>query len=231
MKTKLAAIVVGFTLLSLLAGAVPASAKAKAGGPTTLGTDPAGDWGANVDSSVAPLGDALGQDLVGAQIGMKDSKTVNFIFELNSLPPNGGVPESSRYDWDFTANGTAFQLTGAWTDYLRGICNPLITDPTCPPPHDPGMQPFFLRQGDCLVGGQCSIVGTFQATFDPSAKTITVPVPLSAIKAKPGSVIGPGTTSLGGTIYAAPALLVSQGSLPNDTMAISTNYVIPGAKK
>lgn len=230
MKTKLTSLAIALALCAVCAAAVPAAAKAKATGPTTLATDPAGDWGANVDGSLAPLGDALGQDLVGAQIGMKDSKTINFIFQLTNLPPNGGVPESSRYDWDFTVNGTAFQLTGAWTDYIRGVCNPLITDPACPPPSDPGMQPFFLRQGACTVGGECSVLATVHATFDPAAKTITVPVPLSVLKATAGSVIGPGTTTLGGSVYAAPALLVSQASLPNDILSISKSYVVPRVK-
>lgn len=224
MNTKLVALVSGLCLAAVIVVAGPASAKAA--GPTTVGTDPAGDWGANVDGSVAPLGDALGQDLVGAAIGMKDAKTVNFVFKLTNLPPNGGVPEASRYDWDFTVDGDAFQLTGAWTDYLRGVCNPLVTN-SCPPPNDPGMQPFFLRQGACTVGADCYLRDTVHAVYDPSAKTITVPVPLTDLKAKPGSVIGPGTTSLGGTVYAAPALLVSQASLPNDVLTVAKTFVIP----
>ena len=47
--------------------------------------------------------------------------------------------------------GNAWQLTGGFTEFIRGICNPLHTE-SCPPPQNPGMQPFFLRPGPCTVG-------------------------------------------------------------------------------
>ena len=106
------------------------------------------------------------------------------------------------------------------------MCNPLHTD-SCPPPQDPGPQAFFLRQGPCTVGAECHLLGIFQATFDPATATITIPVPLDAIKAKPGTKIGPGVSTLGGTVYAAPAALVSYASLPNDTMTVLKTFVIP----
>lgn len=68
------------------------------------------------------------------------------------------------------------------------------------------------------------------ATFDPAEGTITIPVPLEELDAKPGSKIVPGATAFGGTIYAAPALLVSQTSLPNDTMIILKTFKVPKAK-
>lgn len=201
-----------------------ASAKSKK--PMVVGKDDAADWGANVDPTIAPIGDALGQELVGAAIGMGDAKTLNLIFQLNSLPPWGGIPESSRYNWDLVVNGKAYQVTGAFTEFIRGTCNPLHTD-SCPPPQNPGTTPFFVRQGSCLVGEDCHVVGIVSATFDPATATITVPIPLKLIKAKAGSKIGPGVSSLGGTIYAAPALLVSQASLPHDTMIATKTYVVP----
>jgi hypothetical protein len=203
-----------------------ATAAKKAAGPVVVGTDDPADWGVNADANLTPLGGPLGQELVEASIGMADPKTVQFVIKVSSLPPSGGVPESSRYNWDFTVNGTAYQLTGAFTDYLRGVCNPLHTG-ACPPPQDPGQQPFFLRQGECTATAECNVLATFQATFDAATSTITIPVPLSAIKAKPGSKIGPGVSSLGGTVYAAPAALVSYASLPNDTMIVLKTFVVP----
>ena len=211
-------------LVGLLA---PASAIAKkSSGPTVVGTDDDADWGVNADAALNPLGGPLGQELVEASIGMADAKTINFVIKVASLPPSGGIPESSRYNWDFTVNGNAYQLTGAFTDYLRGVCNPLHTG-ACPPPQDPGQQPFFLRQGSCLVGEDCFLLGTFNATFDAAEATITIPVPLAAVKAKPGSKIGPGVTSLGGTVYAAPAVMVTQAAFPHDTMTILKTFVVP----
>lgn len=122
--------------------------------------------------------------------------------------------------------GDAYQLTGGFTEYLRGICNPLHTG-ACPPPQDPGPQAFFVRQGPCTVGADCFLLATVNATFDPGAGTITIPVPLEVIKAKAGSKIGPGVSTLGGTVYAAPAAMVSYASLPNDTMTVLKTYTIP----
>jgi len=231
MKTRslVSVLLAGILLLGLLAPASTAAAKKK-GGPQVVGTDEI-DWGTNAGAGdLGPLGDALGQELIEASIGMADAKTVNFIIKVNSLPPNGGTPEISRYNWDFTINGDAFQLTGGWTEYLRGVCNPLHTG-ACPPPSDPGTQPFFLRQGPCTVGADCFVLATIQAVFDPAEGTITIPVPLEAVKGKPGVKIGPGVSTFGGTIYAAPAAVVSQTSLPADSMMVDKTFVVPGGKK
>lgn len=210
-------------------GAVALKGK-KRSGPVVVGTDDAGDWGSNAGLPVAPLGDVLGQDLVEASIGMIDAATIGFVIKVNSLPPAGGVPEFSRYNWDITVDEEPFQITGAFTDYLRGVCNPLHTG-TCPPPKDPGMAPFFIRQGPCTVGADCFVRAVVNATFDPGAATITIPVPLEVLEAKPGSKIGPGATLFGGTIYAAPAVLVTQAALPNDTMVVGKTFVVPRGKK
>ncbi len=202
------------------------SASAKPAKPTVVGKDEPGDWGSNVDPTIAPVGDFLGQELLQASIGMADAKTINFVITVNSLPPWGGIPESSRYNWDFNIDGNAYQLTGAWTEFLRGTCNPLHTN-SCPPPSATEPQTFFLRQGTCLVGADCFVVDRVVATFDPAAATITIPVTLKSIKGQPGSKIGPAASSLGGGVYATPAAVVSQGSLPNDTLIVTGTYVVP----
>lgn len=225
-RASMSALIAGILVLALMAPVAAAAAKAKKAGPMVVGTDPV-DWGANAGAAdLGPVGDALGQELVEASIGMADAKTVNFIIKVNSLPANGGVPEFTRYNWDFMIDGNAFQLTGAWTDYLRGICNPLHTG-ACPPPSDPGTQPFFVREGPCTVGADCFVRSLTQAAFDAGAGTITIPVPLADIKGKPGSKIGPGVSTFGGAIYAAPAALVSYASLPADSMMVDKTFVVP----
>jgi hypothetical protein len=213
-------------VLSALAAVTGPHIASAAPKPTVLGTDPADDWGTNADPTLGPLGGPLGQELVEASIAKADAKTLNFIIKVSMLPPWGGIPEISRYNWDFTAGSDAYQLTGGFTEYLRGVCNPLHTN-ACPPPADPGPQAFFLRQGPCTVGAECHLLGTVQATFDPATGTITIPVPLSLIKAKPGTKIGPGTSTFGGSIYAAPAAFVSYASLPADTMVLTKTYTVP----
>jgi hypothetical protein len=222
-------------VLSLAALFVPsASAKKKAAGPVKVATDAEGDWGDNVDATLAPAGAALGQDLVEASIAMADAKTVNFIIKVTALPSTGGIPEFARYSWDFTVNGDAFGMSGNFTDYARGVCYPLHTN-SCPPPKDPGAQPFFIREGPCTIGtgglGECNLVATAQATFDTATNTITIPVPLDAIGAKPGSKIGPGTNSVfGATIYASPAAVTANANGPHDTMTATETFTVPKGK-
>jgi hypothetical protein len=232
MKKLSIALAALLVLAALMAPAVTAKPKKKKkAGPVVVATDAAGDWGSNVDATIAPLGAALGQDLVEATIAMADAKTVNFIIKVAGLPPTGGIPEGARYSWDFTVNGDAFGMSGNFTDYARGVCYPAHTD-TCPPPKDPGQQPFFIRQGPCTIGadglGECNLRATVQATFDVAEGTITIPVPLEAIDAKPGSEIGPGTNSVfGATIYASPAAVTANANGPHDTMASMGFFTIP----
>jgi hypothetical protein len=220
-------------LLALLL-ALPVAAAPAAGAqgddwfvpPRTVGEDEEGDWGATVDSNLAPLGHLLGQDLVEAQIGMQDRDTINFIIRVSALPPWGGIPEFSRYNWDITVDGEAFQLTGAFTEYLRGVCNPLHTD-SCPPPQDPGMAPFFVRQGACTVGDECHVLAIANAEFDPAEGTINIPVEREVLGAKRRSRIGFGASFFGGTIYAAPAAIVVGAAAPHDTLQVTRVFRLP----
>ena len=224
-------------LLGLLAaGALAAAAFAPAGAsaakaakPVVVGTDAAGDFGANVDANLAPLGDALGMDLTEASIA-GDAKTINFTIKVNSLPPSGGTPEIARYVWDLNVNGKYVELDGKFTNYSRGACDP--TAGTCPPPRDPGMQPFLVR-GNCTTSTTgtnvttCEEIGIVQATFDAATGTITIPVPAKLIGAKPGSKITPAATIFGGTVSAAPAAFVSNTAGPVDTLTVTKTFVVP----
>ena len=216
---------------SLFVGsALPAqAAKAKKAKPVEVGTDPAGDWGANADPNIAPLGDPLGQDLTSATIAL-DGDNVNFIIGVNSLPPNGGLPEGTRYTWNFRVGKADLELDGKWTNYTRGACDP--TAGTCPPPRDPGQQPFVLR-GDCATDNSLPIALTLcqefalvQAQFDPAEGTITIPVPLEALKAKKGTKILPGTNIFGGSVSAAPSAFLTSGNFPMETLTVTKPFVV-----
>jgi hypothetical protein len=219
-KIVIAALIVGLTAAFVLPSSVAtAKKKKKKGGVVKLGSDAAGDWGANVDANISPLGDALGQDLTGASMS-SDKKNLNFIFELNSLPPIGGAPEVSRYQWAFNVGSGAFELDGKYTNYSRGACDP--TSGQCPPPRDPGMQPFMLR-GNCVSGTviTCEELGIVQATFDAAKATITVPVPLKLLKAKSGSKV------LGGAVTTSPAAFFTASAGPEDSLTVTKAYKIP----
>ncbi len=221
-------------LLMLGALAAPnALAKKRKGpksGPLVVGTDAAGDWGAAVAAESAPVGDAMGQDLIEAEIGPGEGGNINFVIKLASLPPNGGAPEVSRYVWDMLVDGEFVELDGKWTNYSRGACDP--TSGQCPPPRDPGLQPFIVR-ANCGIANDtgttlttCEEVGIVSGVFDAAAATITVSVPRDLINAKPGSKIEPGTNIFGGSLSASPAAFVSSTAMPLDTLTITGTYVV-----
>ncbi|MGH2807207.1 MAG: hypothetical protein ACRDKT_08020 [Actinomycetota bacterium] len=228
MKTRA---LIALVMTGLIAGMVapPSAVAAKKAKPTVVGKDAAGDWGANVDPTLGPLGDPLAQDLIAAEIS-GDSKTINFVIKLNLLPPTGGVPEISRYIWDLNVDGEFVELDGKFTNYSRGICDP--TSGQCPPPRDPGMQPFFVR-GNCgaIEGSNvttCEEIGVVQATFDAATGSITIPVPAKMIKAKKGSKITPAANIFGGTIAAAPSTFLTSGNAPMDILSVTKTFVVKG---
>ena len=216
--------------VALVAGAVlgnVAQAKPK---PVVVGTDADNDWGTNVDPTIAPAGDLLGQELISGSISKKDASTLDFIITVKSLPAIGGIPEFTRYVWTMLVDGELIQLDGKWTNYSRGTCDP--TAGTCPPPRDPGSAPFMVR-GSCTDNGgaavTCLEIGLVNATFDVAAGTITIPVPLELLGAKTGSKITNGIqagSNFSG-IWAISSAWASQGNMPLDELILTKTYTIP----
>jgi hypothetical protein len=216
-------------IASLGAVAVAPVNAAKKSKPVVMGTDPDDDWGANADPNIAPAGDALGMELVEASIGMADTKTVNFVIKVKSLPPSGGIPEFVRYLWVVTVDGELLQIDGKFTNYSRGACDP--TAGTCPPPRDPGSAPFSVR-GNCVnqtAAVTCEERGLVNGTFDTAAATITVPVTLEMLGAKAGSVIAHGTQADSGFsgVLTIPSAWASQSSMPSDTILLTKTFRVP----
>lgn len=237
MKAKLAVLLVVALVAAVFA--VPGTASAgkgkKKSGPQVVGTDPDGDWGEDLGPEFAPVGDALGQDLVEATIEMVDMENLEFVLKLNSLPPIGGTPEITRYTWNFELDGEHRELDGKFTNYSRGICDP--TSGQCPPPRDPGTTPFFLR-GECGVHETpainftaCQELAVIEAAFDPAEATITIPVSLEVLGAKPGSKITPAANIFGGSVSAAPAVFLTSSAMPMDTMVLDKTFVVASGKK
>ncbi|HEX2058030.1 MAG TPA: hypothetical protein VHI71_06635 [Actinomycetota bacterium] len=226
--TRILAAVMGAALLA--GAAIGGSAQAaKPKGPVVVGTDASNDWGSNRDPQLAPIGGALGMELVEAAIERADATTLNFHIKVAGLPPGGGVPEFVRYVLTMTVDGTLLQLDGKFLNYTRGACDP--TAGTCPPPRDPGSAPFMVR-GNCTDNGgaavTCEEIGLVNGSFDSATGTITVPVPLELLGAKPGSVIAhgmqPGSNFQG--VWAIPSAWASQGDMPLDEMLISKPYKV-----
>lgn len=212
----------------------PAAAGGAPGGSTQkVGRDERGDWGDHSLLAHTPgqvLGGPTGQDLVAAHIGMADADTVNFIITVASLPAGGGVPEAVRYVWSFEIDGDRAELDGRFTNYSQGACEP---GAGCPPPRDPGTQPFIVR-ANCSGDGTCEEVGIVRAAFSAADGTITIPVPLEMIGGRPGSKIARGTNDLssrfGGTIVALPGA-PSAAAPPADGLMVDKTFTVPGTRK
>jgi len=229
-RTRALSVVIGTALLAGMLAGGSADAKGKKKGPVVMGTDAADDWGSNQDPTIAPAGDLLGQELIEASIASKDSKTLDFIIKVASLPASGGVPEFTRYVWTITVDGELVQIDGKFTNYSRGACDP--TAGTCPPPRDPGQAPFAIR-GNCTDNGgtavTCDELGFANGTFDAAAGTITVPVTIAMLGAKPGSKITHGTqtgSNFAG-VWAIPSAFVSQGNMPLDELILTNTFTVP----
>jgi hypothetical protein len=227
-------------LMTALAASVLAPATAGANSkPKTVGTDEEGDWGSEnaTGEDISRIGHELGMDLTEAAIGMDGKDTVNFVIKVTNLPGFGGTPEVARYIWSLEIDGEYAELDGKFTNYSRGVCDP--TSGKCPPPRNPGQQPFFVR-GDCeVVEGAnlttCKELGIVQAAFDTAESTITIPVPTEMLNIKPGSKIAPGSSSFtdqaGGPVIAIPSAFFSRTDMPRDALRIDKVYTVPGGKK
>ena len=229
-RTVLTLALVGAVIASLCSAAAASTGASGAGAsagsaPTVVANDDPGDWGSNVDATLAPLGAGLGQDLTQATIEMGAANRIDFTIKVASLPPMGGWPEISRYVWSLQVDGKYAELDGKFTNYSRGTCDP--TAESCPPPRDPGMSPFAIR-GDCVTNEEASLttckeIGLVEATFDAAAATIKIPVPCDMLRAKAGTVIEAGssdfTSVAGGAVVAIPSVFVSSTGFPLDAMA------------
>ena len=90
-----------------------------------------------------------------------------------------------------------------------------------------------MVRGNCTDNGgaavTCEEIGLVQGTFDAGAGTITVPVPMELLGAKPGSVIAHGVqagSNFAG-VWAIPSAWASQADMPKDEMIITKSYVVP----
>ncbi|MGH2577166.1 MAG: hypothetical protein ACRDG9_05365, partial [Actinomycetota bacterium] len=232
-------ILIALLLSCLVAGGLfgPAgvAAKGKKAKAFVVGKDAEGDWGQDNASGedISMLGQELGMDIVEASISMADKETINFVIKVSGLPPAGGWPEIPRYIWGLTIDGDFAELDGKFTNYSRGACDPTSTQ--CPPPRDPGQQPFLVR-GECTTDATanlttCKELGVVQATFDTAAGTITIPVPMDMLGAKPGTKIAGGTSDFssqaGGAVLAIASAFVSRSDFPRDAMQVTKTFTVP----
>lgn len=172
-----------------LSTVVPAGAKA----PRTkvVATDVTGDWGADIDPQLAPVGAALGQDLVSASIA-QSSATIDFSLTTTSL--QDASPRAGVFVWDMTVDGDWWRLSNFVCDPSEYVGATPTTPDACAPPAGTGYYFEVLLCGGprvVNVSANCSFRTTVEATVDTAAATITIPVAAELLGVHSGSRIAP----------------------------------------
>lgn len=207
-----------FVVLASIA-AVGAPAGAKTTRMKVVGTDEAGDWSASTNPGLAPVGEALGQDLVKASIGMRGRDTVVFNIHVTALPSPAGPSAPAGYAWDFTVDGRSYELL---------TCTP-STIASC---SDPSTGSVMFALYECTfaaVGGGCLQVGPpVTAELDAASGAVAVPVALDAVRAAKGSVIA-GSAPFGAAVYSFTGEVARLGviTLPSDDLMVTRSFSVP----
>lgn len=206
------------SLLAAVLVAMPAGAATPIAA-TSVGTDARYDWGTNWGPGLAKVGEALGEDLVGAEVAAT-SDTITFVFKVTVLPMTyanaGSVPGVPVYHWEMGVDGRLVIVRGTFR------------------PEDPGcvtskcMTSTFVVQSNCKTTAEnsymeCEQLGRVPATFAQGPPgTITVEVPRELIGADDGTVIGPMRSPfaeyVGGNLIATTVPPYSDALYPADWM-------------
>ena len=206
----------------------------------TVGTDPAGDWGAAI---VGQAGTAQGADLTRASIGMHDASTLRFVIEVAELPaaPPQGLPIPVGYAWDFTIGDgrMVFELQSCEPDF------PICIEEASEAQPDEAMF-IVMAFADCRESA-CSapvreVRGVVAGRTDTARGTITVDVPLfyladseTSLLPKRGAVISP-SDMFGPALRTFTVIGVAGPEdsevhmIPNDDLDVSKNFVLPRTK-
>ena len=230
MRKYLALALTGAMLVGY-AGAADAGKTAK---PKVIWTDAAGDTGIDQVGAVPPLAEG-GFDLVKGTISKK-GKDVVFAAEHSAMPASGSLPENFRFLWHFNVGSKEYRL-------LAKAAN--IGKP------DPVTQSGTDRIGKVDTAGHfrveecstdealpvklsvCNPIAYITGAFDVAKKTLSINVPMKAIKVKTGSVIAGSTMAVATTSgchvcwvpeYAERSLTPTTTI---DAAAVATTYKIP----
>ena len=164
-------------LCALLSVHVVLPAEAGGAPPRVVGKDDAGDWG-GVDNSSA-LGEALGLDLIEAAMGLS-AERLTFVFKVSALPDEGPLP--GWYVWLFeTADSRWWRLGSTCVPNSAVHCESSST----------GLRFHLLDCGSSMWDRCEAVTDLIEAQIDRSAGTISVRVPLKALKLKPRDAIKP----------------------------------------
>jgi hypothetical protein len=218
-------------IASVLAGGLlfAVTGMASAGKPATMWEDAPGDANFN-----GVPGDQGGFDLVSGSVA-KVGANLQFQVTTAAMPPNGALPEGFRFLWAFNVNSTTYRITAKSADIGKPD---LLAGETTERVGTASPTGHFRLEGDCAAGEtvgvlqpiNCKPLAYVEGSFDAAAKTLTVLIPLSAIKAKTGSIIGPGSGDAITICQICWVTHAAERSLNNtiiDTASQTTTYKIP----
>ena len=187
MKKLIATLITGGLIFGAMATANAA--------PTVAFTDDSGD--ATLQGQ-APANVPGGWDITEGSLEVK-GKDLLFTVTHGDMPPAGTAPEATRFLWNFTVGKTPFRLVAKSADIGKPD---VFAGQTTERVGRVDLQGHFRLEGECvstttgLTFVNCPPVGYFDGSFDPASMSFTAVIPLSALKAKPGSVIAPGAANI-----------------------------------
>jgi hypothetical protein len=179
------------TVLAIAALTVGVIAPADAGKPTKMWEDVADD---------ADLGQGLGGslpggwDLAGGTI-VKKGANLEFTVTHHQMPPSGSAPEFTRFIWNITVDGEPYRFTVKSVDIGKPD---VAAGQTTERVGRVDVMGHFRLEGECTTTTtgigfvNCPPLEYLEGTWDPGAMSFTIILPLKSVKAKTGSVIGPG---------------------------------------
>ena len=184
-------LIVTILSLGLIAGMLPQAFAAKTAGP--VWEDPAGDA-----DGAQGLGASIpgGFDLVSGAI-VKNGSNLEFTVAHADMPPAGSLPEGFRFLWAFSVGAENYRITAKTADIGKPD---LLAGQTTERVGRVDAAGHFRLEGDCKTGEpigvltptNCAPLEYVEGAFDAASKSFTVIIPMKSIKAKAGSVIGPG---------------------------------------
>ena len=180
----------------MIAGLMGSAHAAKA--PAVLFEDPAAD--AN-NGGQLPASAPGGFDMTQGTVAVK-GKDLEFVVHHADMPPVGSMPEAARLLYHIGSGSEQYRFTVKSFD----IGKPDVVAGGVGQERIGQVYQGVARLEQCsevaapnLTLVQCVTSVYAKATFDPAAKTVTWAVPLTALKAKKGTIISGGTSGAAST--------------------------------
>lgn len=222
-----------YLAVALVGGLLFMGLPANAGKPVTVWEDDSGDADNNQG-----LGQSIpgGFDLTGGSIA-KVGSNLEFTVTHADMPAFGSLPETFRFLWAFSVDGVTYRLTVKRADVGKPD---VVQGQTTERVGRIDAEGHFRLEGECSTTAapavlsfiNCKPLAYLEGTWDATAKTFTMVVPMEAVGAKVGSKIGPGAGDAT-AICAASACWVSHaaersnGSTVIDTANQIKIYKVP----